>query len=241
MISNQILSLRKDMIEKIRAYAKYNLLKAYKIARIAGISETAERDFESEHWNPLLETLISIKSIVPTGWEPQSSPTGNSKAPLRAVDLDPESVVGGRAGRLSIAHQLTQAFDRTLTPELMSKFESEHVSEFATVITRSKDGDYMIRQKYENHHMFGCQYCPVGLSVRDKPDKKYGVFVADRMDRYWASQEPLVQHVRGQVKGGRLLNSWIMLLPVTTPDSFGPDTILSIVLLVWERRELGLE
>ena len=241
MITNQNLSLRKDLIEKIRVHAKYYSLKAYKIARVAGISETAERDFESEHWNPLLETLISIESIIPTGWEPQSSPTGNSKAPLRAVDLDPESVVGGRAGRLSIAHQFTQAFESTLTPELMSKFESEHVSEFATVITRTKNGDYVILQKYENQHILGCKYCSVGLSVRDKPDKKYGVFVADRMDRCWASQEPLVQHVRGQVIGGRLLNSWIMLLPVTTPDSFGPDTILSIVLLVWERRELGLE
>lgn len=241
MISDQILTLRRNLIGKIRAYASQNNLKAYRIAQIAGISETAVRDFESESWNPLFETLMAIELIMPQGWEPTTNTAEASKIPIYADDVDPQIILQGKAGRLSRAHAMVEASDHELTPRLISALKDEGVFDFSSVIVRDGDGEFRIQHQTNNNHLFGHQYSPSGKSVRDKPDKLYGKFVAERMQRCWETQEPLAQHLHGHVKGGRLLNTWILLLPMTGPDSFGPDTILSVSLPVWERRELGLE
>lgn len=183
MFIDKISKLREILIEKIRAYASQNKLKAYIIAQIAGISETAVRDFEQDYWNPRIETLAAIEKIMPHGWEPTSHTPENAKIPVYAEDLSSRIVTEGGAGRLSRAFDLVQAHDHELTPALISQLRDDGVFDFSSVLTRDAAGEFRIQHQTNNNHLFGHQFEPNGKSVRDKPDKIYGRFVAERMQR----------------------------------------------------------
>lgn len=56
-------------IERIRAYARAQGWKKSRLAKEAGMSDTVLRGFDQPNWNPTVETLRRLETIIPDKFE----------------------------------------------------------------------------------------------------------------------------------------------------------------------------
>lgn len=57
-------------IQRIKAFAKTAGLKPRQLALKAGLHGNSLRDFDSEEWNPHVETVRKLEAVIPDDFKP---------------------------------------------------------------------------------------------------------------------------------------------------------------------------
>lgn len=242
-LSDEMERLRAALIAKIIEYADEHGLKAYQLAKLAGVSEAAVRDFKSDGWRANLDTLQALERIIPLGWAPSGRGAGDRKSGLRTVDLDARIVAEGGAGALSTAFSMARHRGFVFDEELMALLRRHGVMEYATLLRRDDLGEFRIEEQGGGVRLFGRSFSPIGTRISDKPDRAYARLVQARLERCWEAGAPLLQHVQGPVKGTRFVDSWLLQLPLTVGregGAGGEGRVLSVALPAWQRHRLRL-
>ncbi len=58
-------------IKRIRQFRKEQGITKYRLACMAGVPENSVRKLDSVEWNPTLETLRSLDSVIPKDFSPR--------------------------------------------------------------------------------------------------------------------------------------------------------------------------
>ena len=61
-------------ISRIRAFAVYRGWKKSRLAAEAGINDTTLRHFDDPNWNPTIETLRRLETIIPADFDAAVTP-----------------------------------------------------------------------------------------------------------------------------------------------------------------------
>jgi DNA-binding XRE family transcriptional regulator len=62
-------------IHRIREFRKANGYAKFRLATLAGIHEASTRKIDDKEWNPTLETIKALDSIIPPDFTPTSKKT----------------------------------------------------------------------------------------------------------------------------------------------------------------------
>ena len=110
------------IIDRIRTFAEARGWRPSRLAREAELHANTLRDFEKPEWNPSLETLRKLETIVPAGFRPagidadgagptRASPPGACPAPeasAAVAPVRPASLVPPGGGRRGSVERLTK-------------------------------------------------------------------------------------------------------------------------------------
>lgn len=69
----------KEVIEKIRGYAKDNNIAKSNLAIRAGLPDKTLANFWEDSWNPTIKTLQKIESVIPQNYRPLSTNLNESQ------------------------------------------------------------------------------------------------------------------------------------------------------------------